>query len=99
MQVKVTTQKDNFKNFGSQTGVEEMKEIMVRFIHFGELTKETLNQIYLEIGCFITWGKEEIEDESKKMLEDNSKGTLYGEMISKDSVIFYISLCIFFIGI
>lgn len=54
MQVKVTTQKDNLKNFGSQTGVEEMKEIMVRFIHFGELTKETLNQIYLEIGCFIT---------------------------------------------
>lgn len=47
----------------------DAEDIMIRYIHFGELNKHSLIQVYLEIASFVTGGLDQIQNDNEEDIE------------------------------
>ena len=54
---------------------DDMVDIMTRYVHFGNLTEESLNQVYIEIANYSLQYNTKAEKQTEKTIEDVFKRT------------------------
>ena len=54
---------------------DDMVDIMTRYVHFGNLTEESLNQVYIEIANHSLQYNTKTEKQTEKTIEDVFKRT------------------------